>query len=456
MKGAVNDDDHTPSVESVQGAWQPILFGERAAAAWETVEAIAEDLRPLAGRPWAEAEAGAHPTVSEERWAGLSGGQAGLALFFAYLDQARPDQGYDDVAFEALELAIDRMAVGSASLPRLYSGFPGVAWTVEHLQGPFIEEGDDDPGAEIAAVLQGYLSQAPLPDSNYDLIGGIAGLGVYGLERMPRSGGRECVELAVARLSELVEPMDGEGGLSWRTPRERIQAEVRDKYPEGNFNLGVAHGVPGILGFLSGALGAGFDVRGLLGAGIRWLLAQRMPEGAASSFGYVSARGIEPVPSRLAWCYGDPGIVPILLAAARQAGEPAWEEEARGIARLAARRSMVTAARMSSEGSGVIDAGLCHGSAGLGHLFNRVYHATGDENLRDAALAWFDWTFKYRQPGHGPGGFMAFDADAQGQTGWFPIPGFLTGAAGVGLGLLGALTDVEPAWDRLLLAAIPP
>jgi hypothetical protein len=448
MKGAVSDEPNAPT-------WRPILSGERAAAAWEIVEAIAGDLRPLAGKPWSEAEAGASPTVSEERWAGLAGGQAGLALFFAYLDQARPDQGYDDVAFEALELAIDRMAVGSASFPRLYSGFPGVAWTVEHLQGPFIEEGEEDPGAEIAEVLKGYLSQSPLPDSNYDLIGGIAGLGVYGLERMPRSGGRECVELAVARLAELAEPL-GEGSHSWRTPHERVQPEVREKYPEGNFNLGVAHGVPGILGFLSGALGAGFEVRDLLGGGIRWLLAQRMPEEAASAFAYVSAPGIDPVPSRLAWCYGDPGIVPILLAAARRSGEPAWEEAARSIAGAAARRSMVTAARMSSEGSGVIDAGLCHGSAGLGHLFNRIYQATGDESLRDAARAWFDWTFKYRQPGKGPGGFTAFDADAQGETGWFPIPGFLTGAAGVGLGLLGALTEVEPAWDRLLLAEIPP
>jgi hypothetical protein len=32
----------------------------------------------------------------------------------------------------------------------------------------------------------------------------------------------------------------------------------------------------------------------------------------------------------------------------------------------------------------------------------------------------------------------------------------LIGAAGVGLALLAAVSDVEPAWDRLLLASIPP
>ncbi|MBI3726400.1 hypothetical protein HY251_20940, partial [bacterium] len=30
-------------------------------------------------------------------------------------------------------------------------------------------------------------------------------------------------------------------------------------------------------------------------------------------------------------------------------------------------------------------------------------------------------------------------------------PGFLTGASGIGLALLAASTDLEPAWDRLLL-----
>ena len=39
--------------------------------------------------------------------------------------------------------------------------------------------------------------------------------------------------------------------------------------------------------------------------------------------------------------------------------------------------------------------------------------------------------------------------------GWRDEPGFLTGAAGIGLALLAALFPVEPAWDRVLLASIP-
>jgi lantibiotic biosynthesis protein len=34
---------------------------------------------------------------------------------------------------------------------------------------------------------------------------------------------------------------------------------------------------------------------------------------------------------------------------------------------------------------------------------------------------------------------------------WTGDPGFLTGAAGIGLALLAAVSPVEPEWDRLLL-----
>jgi hypothetical protein len=34
--------------------------------------------------------------------------------------------------------------------------------------------------------------------------------------------------------------------------------------------------------------------------------------------------------------------------------------------------------------------------------------------------------------------------------------GLLTGTAGIALALLAATTAVEPAWDRMLLVAIPP
>jgi hypothetical protein len=53
------------------------------------------------------------------------------------------------------------------------------------------------------------------------------------------------------------------------------------------------------------------------------------------------------------------------------------------------------------------------------------------------------------------GGFGSADAGAVGTSRWSDETGFLTGAAGIGLALLAALTPVEPEWDRVLLLSFP-
>jgi hypothetical protein len=128
--------------------------------------------------------------------------------------------------------------------------------------------------------------------------------------------------------------------------------------------------------------------------------------------------------------------------------EPAWERQAGGIAWRASQRL--------PEQSGVVDAGLCHGAAGLGHLFNRLYQATAEPWLAEAARFWLARTLEMRQSGHGIGGYQAWSPGDDGSLSWRAEPGLLTGAAGIALALLAAMTAIEPAWDRVLLVAIPP
>src|SRR5438093_719443 len=78
--------------------------------------------------------------------------------------------------------------------------------------------------------------------------------------------------------------------------------------------------------------------------------------------------GITPAPTRVAWCYGDLGIAVALFLAARCVNESSWQNEALALARNVAGRP--------PEQSGVKDCGLCHGAAGVGHLFNRLFQAT--------------------------------------------------------------------------------
>ena len=115
------------------------------------------------------------------------------------------------------------------------------------------------------------------------------------------------------------------------------------------------------------------------------------------------------------------------------------------------------AAAESTEKKEVIDAGLCHGAAGVAHLFNRIYQTSDDEACGDAARRWFARALEMRRPGEGLAGFVTWGArrDEPG-PGWIADPGLLIGASGIGLALLGAVSTVEPAWDRMLLASAQP
>jgi lantibiotic modifying enzyme len=435
------------SADESTPAWSPILSGETAGHARQAIAEIAADLRQVFL---------AQPRPESPSWTrrgpSLAGGDAGQSCFFAYLDRARPEEGHDDTAMELLERATETTGEMQAP-PGLYSGFSGVAWTLEHLRGRLFEDGGEDPGEEVAAALREHLALTPWR-GHYDLISGLVGFGVYALERLPRPGGRECLEQVVARLGELAERRPD--GVTWLTSTDLMMDRDLEMFPRGNYNLGVAHGVPGVIPLLARVCAAGLDAgdlaRELLDGAVAWTLARKLPEGAGSVFPYNVADGMTadagPKPTRLAWCYGDLGIAASLLAAARAVGEESWEREALGIARRAAARR--------AESSGVLDAGVCHGAAGAAHLFNRIHQATGDAACREAALYWLDRTLAFREPGQGVGGYRMWVMGEGEELDWRSDPGFLTGSAGVGLVLLAATTPVEPQWDRLLLTDVAP
>lgn len=409
-------------------SWQPILTGPEAARAEAVIDSVA---RALAEWP-------AFPD-DDPYGASLATGEAGLGLFFAYLDRARPEAGYAELADERLERAIDRLA-SSFHRPGLYQGYLSIAWTIEHLRDC---EDEDDPNEEIDRALFEKLATTPWLEG-YDLTSGLAGLGAYALERWPSPTAAACLERICQRLEELAVPQ--EDGLAWQTAPWHMRPDQREAYPNGMFNLGVAHGVPGLLPVLAQTAAVGAvpeTAQRLLREGLAWFFSRQLPAGGEVVFPYAWGPGVEPQPARAGWCYGDPGIAAALWVTARAAGDSGLEAEALRIARTAARRPPET--------GGILDAGLCHGAAGLGHLFNRLYQATGDPELLAAARAWMERALSFWKPGHGVGGFVAWGPDSAGELGWQDDPTLLTGAAGVALCLLAAVTPVEAAWDRFLL-----
>jgi hypothetical protein len=425
-----------------EGPWQPILERSAGEGALEAARAIATALA-------APSRAASAPSAS------LAGGDAGEALFFAYLAQAFPGEGHEEVAFERLDRAVAALAEESPG-PSLCSGFAGVAWATVHLRrllGFEASSGDptQEPTGEIDEALEQVLapSAAPLPS---ELLYGLAGIGVYYLERDPSASAR----LGLERVVELLEAsrVPTPEGHAW-TEAEWLK-DAPDDAPDGEprFNLGLSHGVPGAVGVLAQALARGVSperTQRLLEGAVAWLLAQATPAPAPVAFPYFVTPSFRPAAdTRSAWCYGDPGVAAALLAAGHAARRPDWRRAALEVALRAARRPMADA--------GVVDAGLCHGAAGLALSFARLFQTTGDERLRDVGVRWFHRTLALRRPGRGIAGFQSWlpvEDGGQGQE-WTDDPSFLTGASGIGLALLAGATCVEPAWDSVLLLRPPP
>jgi hypothetical protein len=416
-------------------AWTILLTGDERARAEARIEEIT---LALAGR--------ALPSPA------LAGGTAGTALFLGA--RARAGAGPWAPAEEALEQAI--AAVGETALgPSLYSGFSGVAWVADHLAGDDGEDGEDG-NEEVDAALLDHVALSPWR-GDYDLISGLVGFGVYALERVRRRRAASATALLariIDRLEELAVETPGSPGATFWTSPELMIPDTARAHPGGYYNLGLAHGVPGVIALLGAAADAGVEApraRALLERVVTWFLAQREPGDDRSQFAYTVEvpPSSQPRRTRVAWCYGDAGIAAALLWAGQCAGRDDWVATAATIAREAAARP--------EDRCGVVDAGLCHGAAGLALIYNRLGQATGDADLLEAARRWARRTMDMHQPGVGVGGYQAWmPLVADREAGWIDDPGLLTGAAGIALALHAFVSADEPTWDLFLLTSARP
>jgi len=421
--------------------WVPLLDQDHAQAALRSLTEIAEVLRnPDENNQQRQAdnEFAAQPFS-------LGSGAAGVAVFLAYLEKSGLFPGAGQAAFEQMNRAIEAVAQ-QYTAPPLYSGFTGVGWATEHVTR-LLGESSDDLNSDLDNAVETYVGLSPWKD-DYDLISGLVGLGVYCLERVGSPAADRALELIVERLYETAERTGD--SVTWFTPPSLLIRHQTDRYPNGFYNLGVAHGVPGVIALLGRTYATGIakdKTSWLLERAVTWLLKQRLSAGANSSFAdVIAAEGSNDC--RLAWCYGDAGIAAALLLAARGAGTKSWEEEALGIARRAALRAPETC--------GVKDACVCHGSAGLAQIFNRIFQATRDELYADTARYWLERTLQFREPGKGAAGYLVWGMGKKETIELKPNLGLIQGIAGIGLVLLAAISEIEPCWDRVFQMDIAP
>lgn len=405
--------------------WRPLLSGAQREQALATVDKLAVSI----GR-----QLGALQDPS------LGRGQAGLALFYGQVANALESSWAADVAERCLEGATEALTTEVMD-SSLLSGFSGVAWAVEVVEG-LLDPGSSDRGETIDEVLEHLLARPGLWAAPHDLVRGVTGIGVYALERYPRPLAADCLRHIVARLRESAR--EDAAGAYWWTPARVLSPEVVESHPFGLADLGLAHGQPGAIALLGAIAQTGIDPRAtaLLNEAVPWLLSQAITTQTGLTFPASVAPGVQARPARSAWCYGDPGVAVALMRAAQGTGRTDWEQAGTSLARGAAERP--------HDQAGVVDGALCHGAAGLAHLFNRVWQATGDPSVHEAALSWVDVTLQFCRAAERLGEEWVLGTADPRQEPWTGV-GVLEGASGIGLTLLAAATPAEPTWDGMLL-----
>lgn len=404
-------------------AWTPLFRGRAAVPYEEIVDAIV-------------AESVAHVRPNAD-W--------GWPLLHAYLAQTRDAPEHLARAEALVDKAVAALSTSPGG-PSLYGGFTGVGWLSAHTDGFFDYDDDEEAYEEIDQALFDACDAERTPFL-YDLIAGTVGLGVYFVERLPSPRAAEGLARVVAALTHHAETTAD--GPAWYTQPALLPEYQRKQAPNGYYNLGVAHGIAGVVGVLAEIHRAnvpGVDVTTMLEGSIRWVLKQRMADGTFPSW---VVHGIEPSASRLAWCYGDLGLSVSLLIGAQALGDVTLEHDVLDVALGASRRRGLHSIR---------DASLCHGAAGNGHLFNRLFQATRRPEFREAAVFWFERAVEMRADGVGLAGYRTWlpKPEAPEKGPWENDSSFLTGISGIALALLAATGSVEPKWDRVLLARLDP
>ena len=356
-------------------------------------------------------------------------------LLRAYLAQEDVIPDPDDVAGTELATAVDTFAKAPSG-PALFGGAAGLGWCLLHVAG-------DETADQICSSLDGAITRvvADWP-GDYDLIGGLAGIGVYALAR--GDAGAPLVSNIIDQLARRAEPR--RGGLAWHTPPERLPPWQREEAPAGYWNLGLAHGSAGVIALLARCVAQGVAVdraRPLLDGAMAFLRSIEPARTDARFPGWLVDDETSDRSSRLAWCYNDLGSALAMLSAATATGDAGWREEALMLARGCAERTF--------EQGRIDDAGLCHGAFGAAHLFNRLRHATGEACFTRAATTWFECGLAMRSDRPLAGFPRKTDADH-----WAPDPSLLAGAIGVALAMHAAITSYEPGWDQLLLVDVAP
>ncbi len=369
---------------------------------------------------------------------GLISGQSGIALFYYYCSTLI-NKDDEEKCFNTIEEALQQINNGT-NISTFCSGLAGFGWTLEFLKEKNLFTNED---IELLDNLDEYLYKQMIIHFNnkhYDYLHGAIGYGLYFLKRLHK-------EKSTAHLTELVNKLElmaekgNNGCLKW-------ESVIDHKEGTRGYNISLSHGMASIVAVLTKIYKADIEkdkCKQLITGAVNYILAQEIDNDKYYSyFPSISLESSEIIASsRLAWCYGDLGVAMSIWQAGQALNREDWITKSLEVLLYAANE------RRDLNKNMVLDAGLCHGAAGIGHIFYRMWYNTKLPEFKAAADYWFDVTLKMAYHQDGLAGYKSWRTEEYG--GWQNETSLLEGVAGIGLVLMSYYYEIDPDWDECLL-----
>lgn len=353
----------------------------------------------------------------------------GSVLSAILIQQAAEASGDGD----ALRLAAAHLNHGNDLLDKiplsssLYRGVTGYGWAVQTFARPELLPWSEEFLADLDDVLaEGLEATEKL---NIDIINGLAGIAVYALSRGKATPSARAMWTAIdERLAQFLACC-------------RFEASDPGSTPGAAENLGVAHGLPGLL-----SVGAVAATRGLLSEATSTAVREKLDlvwSAAFSRNGEIcfGTRLGQAHPARLAWCYGGLGLAAMYGNAAGM--DPANAERANLLCRSAL-------AQYQAGTHGINDASLCHGHSGAAMAFAHLARAHWVDPalaapLRESALHACLLALDSELAGDNGPVFLYSSANTM-----KPSASFLEGGPGVALALAAVFASQPAKWMQTL------
>ncbi len=374
----------------------------------------------------------------------LANGYPSLILLLSQLSVDGLTQSTDQMIHECvlrLKLSIERQGILNLSL---FGGATGIAFALsktkyrkmlDSVHRHILENLDQ---LYLAKIKKNLLNKQSSFAKLYDPILGVCGIGRYLLEHLALPQFEAYARQITKILIELTNPIEKHGTIvpGWyMPPDDPLNKFKSNNNAHGNFNLGLAHGITGILSYLTISLARGIEVEGQRDAITRiahWVQskAQSSSKGIVWPYSVSFAEEVTKPDSlqegsRDAWCYGSPGICRTLFLAGAAINDIKLQK--------IAQKTFQDVFLRSHEEWQLPGPTLCHGIAGLLLITEAMNDDIHAQKLRKLLLTYLNpdskWGFKDAVPIQGN------------KFNWVDNPGFLEGAAGVWLTLISQSRD---------------